>query len=46
LPRNKLADGSGNVGSGENRGRDLIEQWLKDVVIAAIDQNNIGVGSM
>jgi hypothetical protein len=28
---------------GENRGRHLIEQWLKDVVVSPVDQNDFGV---
>ena len=28
---------------GENRGRHLIEQWLEDVVISPVDQNDFGV---
>jgi len=41
-----LPDRGGDLGWRKNRGCDLIEQWLEDVVIASVNENDIGVGSL
>jgi hypothetical protein len=42
----ELPDRGGDLGWRKNRGCDLIEQWLEDVVIASVNENDIGVGSL
>ena len=41
----ELTNGRGDLGGRENRGRHLVEQRLKDVMIASIDQNDLGIAS-
>src|SRR5258708_1371866 len=45
LAAGELSNGRGYLGRRENRRRHLVKQWLKDVVIAAVDEKHIGLGS-
>src|ERR1700722_2139384 len=40
----ELAKRRGDVGGGDDGGCDLVEQRLKDVVVAAVDQYDLGIG--
>ena len=40
-----LTNGRRDLGGRENRGRHLVEKRLKDVMIAPIDQNDLGIAS-
>src|SRR5882724_5314987 len=42
----ELPDRGGNLGWRKNRGCDLIEQWLKDIVIASVNENDIDIASL
>ena len=44
LPHLELTDWRRDLGGREDRRRHLIEQRLKNVVIAAVDQNDLGIG--
>src|SRR6516164_2345455 len=44
LLRLELTDGRGDLGGREDRRRHLIEQRLKYVVVAAVDQYDLGIG--
>jgi hypothetical protein len=35
------ADGLGDVGRRKHGKRDLIKQWLKDVMVAAVDEGDV-----
>ena len=44
LLRLELTDRRGDLGGREDRRRHLIEQRLKYVVVAAVDQDDLGIG--
>jgi hypothetical protein len=42
----ELPDRGGNLGWRKNSHCDLIEQWLEDIVIASVNENDIRIGSL
>ena len=42
----ELTDRRGDLGGRQNRRRHLIEQRLEDVMIAPVDQNDVGIASL
>lgn len=43
LQTEERAQQPGDVARRQGRGRHLIEQWLKDMVIGAVDQDDFGI---
>jgi hypothetical protein len=39
------ADGLGDFWRGQARGGNLVEQWLKEMVVLAIDDYDVGLGT-
>jgi hypothetical protein len=43
LRTEERAQRSGDVARRQGRGRHLVEQWLKDMVIGGVDQDDLGI---